>query len=267
MTPCWISRVATMAGLILLAFSACGRTEQAEIAPANESPPPAATAAEPVALDEYPYSSHECLCLVAHALPEPPLVYPGASAAITHAAFLFEEENFDDALASFNLILAYGDGHAEDHFNRGVAHMRLTNLDEAIADFNRAIQLDPNLAAAHLNLGIAHYRSRDGETALRHIADAIGIEPAYALAYWNRGHMLGMQTDYEAGLVAFDMAVQLAPDDPFNLMGRAVLFANMDRLGDARADLQTALALTDDPAVIVPIEIALRNMADPAAAD
>ena len=267
MTPCWVSQAATAAGLILLTISACGRTETADIAPPVEAPPPPAAAAKPVALDEYPYSSNECLCLVAHALPEAPLVYPGASAAVTHAAFLFEEKDFDDALAGFDLIVTYGDGRAEDHFNRGVAHLRLTMLDEAIADFARAIELDPTLAAAHLNLGVAHYRSRDGETALRHIADAIGIAPAYALAYWNRGHMLGMQTDYESGLVAFDMAVKFGPDDPFNLMGRGVLFANMDRLGDARADLEAALALTHDPAVTVPIEIALRDMADPTAAD
>lgn len=266
MPPCWISRAATMAGLILLALSACGRTERAEIATPIEAPSPA-TAAESVVLDEYGYTSNECLCAVTSPQPEPPLVYAGASPAVTHAALLFEEENFDDSLAGFNLILAYGDGHAHDHFNRGVVHLRLAHLDEAIADFDRAIQLDPALSAAHLNLGIAHYRSRDGDTALRHIATAIETAPAYSLAYWNRGHMLGMQTDYDAGLVAFNMAVELGPDDPLNLLGRGLAYANIGRIVDARADLEAALALTDDPAVIVPIETALRDMPDPAAGD
>ncbi len=255
-----------MAGLILLALGACGRTERAEIATPIEAPPPA-TAAESVVLDEYGYTSNECLCAVASPQPEPPLVYAGASPAVTHAALLFQEENFDDSLAGFNLILAYGDGHAHDHFNRGVVHLRLAHLDEAIADFDRAIQLDPTLSAAHLNLGIAHYRTRDSESALRHIATAIEQSAAYARAYWNRGYMLGMQTDYEAGLAAFDVAVRLGPDDPVNLLGRGLAYANIGRTSDARADLQAALALTDDPALIVPIEIALRDMADPTAND
>ncbi len=272
MSPCRTSRADFAAGMLLLALSACGQSPDPEIAAPPTAPPPAAataaaSGAEMVVLDEYGYTANECLCAVAHPIPEPPLVYAGASAAVTHAAFLFERENFDDSLAGFDLILAYGDGFAEDHFNRGVAHLRLALLDEAIADFARAIELDPSLAPAHLNLGIAHYRGRDRETALRHIASAIERAPDYARAYWNRGHMLGMQTDFEAGLVAFDMAVKLGPDDPVNLMGRSLAYANIGRVRDARADLQTALALTDDPAVIVPIETALRDMPDPAAAD
>ena len=105
------------------------------------------------------------------------------------------------------------------------------------------------------------------EMALKSITAAIDNAPDYALAYWNRGHILGMRTEYESGLAAFDMAVKIEPDNPVNLMGRGIAYANMDRIGEARADFEAALALTDDPSVIVPIEIALRDMSDGAVSD
>ena len=173
---------------------------------------------------------------------------------------LFAEREFDAALAGFDSILEYGEARAEDYFNRGTAHLRVAALEEAIADLTRATELDPGLAAAHLNLGIAHYRNRDAETALEHVAEAIERGPDYARAHWNQGHMLGMQNDFEPGLAAFDVAVGLDPDDPINLMGRGLAYANLGRVTEARADLAAALALTDDPALTVPIETALRDM-------
>ena len=271
MTICRVSRAATAIGLILLSLGACGRSGEPETAVLEPATAEAATTigagAEAVVLDEYGYSAGECLCSAASAQPELPLVYAGASEAVSGAARLFEDERFDDSLVAFELILAENGGLPEDYFNRGVVHLRLALLDEAIVDFARAIELDPNLAAAHLNLGITYFRSRDGESALRHVAIAIEKAPDYARAYWNQGRMLGMQTDYEAGLASFDMAVKLGPDDPINLMGRGLAYANVGRFGDSRADFEAALALTDDPAVTVPIETALRDMPEADTAD
>jgi tetratricopeptide (TPR) repeat protein len=246
--------------VVTLLLGGCGRAEPPESERPVLEPAAVAVEGEAVVLDEYGYTSNECLCSLARPQPEVPLEYAGAGAAVERAVALFAERDFDAALAGFRAIVEGGEARAEDYFNRGTAHLRVAALEEAIADLTRATELDPGLAAAHLNLGIAYYRSRDGETALEHVVEAIEQGPGYARAYWNQGHMLGMQGDYEPGLAAFDVAVRLGPDDPINLMGRGLAYANLGRVTAARADLAAALALTDDPALTVPIETALRDM-------
>jgi hypothetical protein len=266
-----ISRVFwVVIGVSYLALSACGETNNLD-APTTDAGSVDVTVivetSDTTGLDGYPYSSNECLCSVSHVLPEPPIVYVDASATVATAARLFEEGRFNDSLSKFEEVINQGGVLAQDYFNRGAARMNVMLLEEALTDFTRAVELDPSFSPAHLNLGIVHYRNSDDEMALKSITAAIDNAPGYALAYWNRGHILGMRTEYESGLAAFNMAVKIDPDNPVNLMGRGIAYANMDRIGEARADFEAALALTDDPSVIVPIEIALRDMSDGAVSD
>lgn len=262
--------VVVVIGFSYLALSACGGINNLDTAAPDAGSVDVTAIAETsdtTGLDGYPYSSNECLCSVSHVLPEPPIVYGDASATVATAARLFQEGRFNDSLSKFEDVISQGGVLAQDYFNRGAVRMNVMLLEEAMTDFTKAIELDPSFSPAHLNLGIVYYRNADDEMALKSIAAAIHNAPDYALAYWNRGHILGMRTDYKSGLSAFNMAVKIEPDNPVNLMGRGIAYANMDRIGEARADFEAALALTDDPSVTVPIEIALRDMSDGAAND
>lgn len=258
-----------MAAAVVLLLAGCGSATEPEAkapeaaavaAVAETRPAGGAEAGEPAVLDEYGYTSSECLCSLARPQPELPLRYPGASAAAEAAVLLFEQGEYDYALDGFDAIVGGGDARAEDYFNRGTAQLQVIDYDAAILDLTRAIEMDAGLAVAHLNLGISYYRNRDGETALEHVARAIELAPEYPRAHWNLGHILGMQTDYEGSLAAFDRAVELGPEDPVNVIGRAMAYAGQGRVREARVDFTYALTLTDDPVLTVPIEIALRDL-------
>ena len=55
---------------------------------------------------------------------------------------------------------------------------RLKRLDEALLTFDKVLAIDPNVVEAHYNrpIGVQHYRFRELRDDLAHNADALGFE-------------------------------------------------------------------------------------------
>ena len=137
-----------------------------------------------------------------HVIPRARDSSPAAGSADEHfaAGFASEEENPDDARASYEACLKVDSQHAEARINLGrLLHIAgrledaeriyrtadkvepllafnlavlLEDLDreaEAIQAYRDALALDPQLADAHFNLARLYERARDSKASLRHL--------------------------------------------------------------------------------------------------
>lgn len=146
------------------------------------------------------------------------------AAALAEAYRLYEDDEFDAALAACDAALAWQPLSAEAHNLRGVVLEELDRESEAIAAYQEALKIEPNFAEPAENL--------------RQIASEYGyLEEAHRL--WQTGETL-------PALNACDKALAITPfsTEAHNLRG--VLLEELGRPGDALEAYTEAARLGPD---------------------
>ena len=95
----------------------------------------------------------------------------------------------NDAVASYDRLLALRPDHAEAHSNRGVVLFDLGRFDDAVASYDKAIALQPDNAALHANRANALRQLRRFEEAVAGYDRAIALR-SDANALCSRGNAL-----------------------------------------------------------------------------
>ncbi len=201
----------------------------------------------------------------------------------TRGYSLLAQGEYDDAERTFNTVVQLEPGFAHGWDGIGQALMFQGEFEEAMYYFDKAIELRPNLAIAYSHRALARVNSSDLDGALRDARHAQRLDDEEIDPYIVIGRVLATQGDAVAGLENFNKAVELAPDDggtywwrgrfwrdiaqDFNAalvdfdqaieldpavagmyVDRALLFIQArTRLVDARADLEEAISLSQDP--------------------
>jgi tetratricopeptide (TPR) repeat protein len=96
-------------------------------------------------------------------------------------AFL-EDEQYEQAIDSYNEAIRLKPGDAEAWVNRGLAYGYSGETDKAINDYDAAIRLDPKDVRALNNRGWAYRTKAKYDLALQDLNLAIKLEPDYARA-------------------------------------------------------------------------------------
>jgi tetratricopeptide (TPR) repeat protein len=219
----------------------------------------------------------EALRLIGKALQTRPHCAP---ALANYGMVLGALKRHEEALASFDRVLANGAGDAILHYNRGNALKNLGRDDEALASYERALALDPSLIEAYLNRGnafaaldryedaIASYdialllaaqctgvrvkRANAAlqldrlDEALRSVEAALADEPGSVDALNLRGRILARLHRYEAALASYDAALKLAPNDAAVHSNRGAALVELDRFDEAFASYKEALRIDPD---------------------
>lgn len=95
------------------------------------------------------------------------------------------------ALASYDRALMARPGHAEAHYNRGNALLRLQRFEEALAECRNAVALGSAFPeAAHLNGAVALIALKQFQQAARSAEEALRLRPGFAEAHKIRGDAL-----------------------------------------------------------------------------
>lgn len=125
---------------------------------------------------------------------------------------------------------------AAELFSHGVAmEEHPSTHDEAIRSYEQVLAIEPTHAAAHINLGTLYYNRRDFAKAETYYRAAVAADPRYALAYFDLGNVLDETGRIEDAAQAYRTALQLAPtyaDAHYNL---ALAY---ERLGQPRRALR-----------------------------
>ena len=115
--------------------------------------------------------------------------------------------------------------------------------EEAVPLLKHALQDQPNMAIAMMQLGIAQTGLKNYSEALEPLKKAVELLPDSGMGHYNLGLALFETGDWKGAASQFEAAVARAPrwaDAHFSL---ASVYARIDRVPDAMAELDTTLSI------------------------
>lgn len=115
------------------------------------------------------------------------------TALSSHGLQLYQQHQFDEALATFDKVLTIDPNVVEIHYNRATILGDLNRLDEALAACDKALALKSDFVFALNNRGWILQKLRRYDEALASYEKALAIDPDYAAAKSNRDLLLRAQ--------------------------------------------------------------------------
>ncbi len=165
----------------------------------------------------------------------------------------WKKRDIANALADYNRALQIEPKLSDAYAKRGRALAAQGSADKAISDYDQAIKLSPdnNNPDAFLWRGEARSMSRDYDRALDDFDRAIRLKPNMSEAHIKRADTLLKRgapgdteraiAEYDAGLGQKDSKVSYDPEPYLN---RGVAHKKTGNFKDAKADLETAIELS-----------------------
>jgi tetratricopeptide (TPR) repeat protein len=150
---------------------------------------------------------------------------------------------YDQALADYDLALALNPLFPDAWLNRGTVLRELARNAEAIVSFDKAIALNTRNFMAYNNRANTLKELRRYDEPLRDYDKALSFQPNNALILSNRGTVLAQMKRYDEALANCDKALELQPNDPIAHIMRGNVLAVMKRYDEALASNEHAIAL------------------------
>ena len=127
------------------------------------------------------------------------------------------------------------------HWALGEAAVQAKQHDRALDHMARALAINPNDANILAASGYIHALTGDPEEGLRQMGSALERNPSSPSWYhWLRGTILYILGRFEEALRAFNLH---SPPNPSILRWRAATLVALGRIDEARADIQSLLAI------------------------
>jgi choline-sulfatase len=120
------------------------------------------------------------------------------------------------------------------------------HYQQAVPLLDRVLVEQPGMPIAEMQLGIAHARLKNYDKALPHLEKAVKVLPDSGMGHYELGLALFETGDWKSAAPEFEAAVAKAPrwaDAHFSL---ASVYARIDRVPEAMAELDTTLKLNPD---------------------
>ena len=153
---------------------------------------------------------------------------------------------------------AEGDGStfvssvAEQHYNAGVElRGQGRRLLEAIAEDDEAIRIDPRFAWAYFNRGLAYENLGEPKRALEDYSKAIRLSPLLVDAYNNKDAALAVSGRPVRDIRDYNETIRLHPRRAEAYAARSMAYIILGKDADAERDLEKAVELGFDPALLV----------------
>ena len=209
------------------------------------------------------------------------LVGSGRADAVDGATLFLTEPRaaFTAAEAKLTKALSSVPDHARAHLYLGLVEIYTRRGAEGIAECEHALELDRNLASAHAICGLGKIYIGHAEETEAHIAEALRLSPRDTLAcQWmtNAGLAKLYLGSYEQAVGWFRRALEANRNYPLAYFRLAAALAQLGRLDQARASVDTGLALnpafavsraraswtamSDDPTYLAQLEPILEGM-------
>ena len=122
------------------------------------------------------------------------------------------EERYDEAVASFEHVLQYGE-HRGALVNLASTQMQWGQNDAAVASLQRALVLDPACFICHYNLGNLYWRKKDYAAARDAFSSALDLSPQHDDSRFNLAITYIALEDLDSALPFLE---QLSVDTPDN---------------------------------------------------
>jgi len=170
--------------------------------------------------------------------------YPRVAVAHNNMGRYFREMNqYDKAIAAYNMAIEINPDSYNTFSNRGKAFFDLGRHDEAIQDFNRSIEINDRYVEALSNRGAAYAAKGNFDAALVDLNKALEIEPTNINALSNRSLTWYSMNNFEKAAEDVTAYLRYKPDDADMLNLRSLCFNQLNRNQEALADLNGAIQL------------------------
>ena len=158
----------------------------------------------------------------------------------------WEEQRYDEAIASYDRALEFRPRYPEAYYQRGNTQMRLGRPAEALASYDCALALKHDYANAYYNRGLALQHLLRHEEAVESFDRALEIQPDDAESHNNRGIALGELKRHDAAVESFDRALALKPEYADALYNRGNALTQLKRFADAVESFARLIAANPD---------------------
>ena len=132
---------------------------------------------------------------------------------------------------------------ARDYKEDGNAAFQAGDFDEALEQYNCALEFSPFDSYTYNNIASVYFRMGEIEMALEAFAKSLELNPFEAETYANLGYLYTDTGDNELAEEFFGTALEWDDEHVSSYYGRAALFAGQERWEEAKADLDTVVAL------------------------
>lgn len=137
---------------------------------------------------------------------------PQVSALIKKGIAKAKEQDFHQAISSFNEALKVDPKSYDAFVNRGWTFRQMGDFEKAIADYTSAIAIQSTKPQVYLNRGWCHKRLNKFDDAMNDFNKAIALDPKYINAYRNRGSLKLKTGDYAGSIADFNQVMLLDPN-------------------------------------------------------
>lgn len=135
---------------------------------------------------------------------------------------------------------------AELHNNLGAVLQLQQNYAEALASYDRAVALKPDYANAHYNRGFTLNRLGRTEAALAAYEQAVALQPGHVEAWNNRGVVLQALRRPAEAVASYDRAIALKPDHVEAHNNRGIALMSLGNAAEAEKMFVRAAELKPD---------------------
>ena len=148
---------------------------------------------------------------------------------------------YEDAIASYDKVLAIKPDYHKAWFNRGYALDKLGRYEEVIASYDRALQINPEYHEAWNGRGIALSSLGRNEKAIASYDRAIQINPDYYEAWSSRGYAFLKLERFDNAFASFEKEMEF--NEGSSYYDQACFYAVQKRVDESIINLQKAIKI------------------------
>jgi Flp pilus assembly protein TadD len=153
----------------------------------------------------------------------------------------------DEAIASYQRLLAVRPYHAELHNNLGVALRLAGKLEASVSHHRLSLAADPDNPALHSNLGNALRAANRLDEAVKHHFQSIVLNRDYAEGFFNLALCLRDLGRLDEAVGCFARSLALAPDNRRTRVELAIALLMRGELAEGFAAYETRKRLPETP--------------------
>jgi tetratricopeptide (TPR) repeat protein/peroxiredoxin len=166
--------------------------------------------------------------------------------SFTYGVAFFQHGFLDEAVRSFEQVIAEKPDSAEAYYNLGTLYLGRNSILEAQQNLEHSVKLRPDYSEAWNNLGMIAAQAGNAEEAIQDFQQALKFRPAYATALLNLGNLYRRQGNLEAAETSLKRALESEPRNPQVMYSLGMLYAHQDQTELALRYLQQAISLRPD---------------------
>jgi len=169
---------------------------------------------------------------------------PNSAKVFTNRANIYGlKNNFDLALADYSRAIELDKSDVQTFFNRAITYSIMKQFDKAIDDYTTVLAMQPDLMAAKQNRAYLNIDNNTPAKALEDLDALIKYNPGNPDYYFYRGLAYYKLGNNQAALADNSAAVQLKPDYTNAWFNRSVINKALGKNADALNDALKAQSL------------------------